>query len=285
LKSIQKLLITNFKLQIIVVDNGSTDDSIKTIEKFVENTNHYSLITNHSNLGFAEGNNVGIKYALQNEADYVLILNNDTVLYKDLLVQLIKVAERYKNGGAFSPKIYFAKGFEFHKDKYKKQELGKVIWSAGGIIDWDNVYGINRGVDEVDRGQYEKLKVVDFASGACVLYRASALNKVGLYDERYFMYLEDLELSTRMSRKGWKNYYVPKALLWHKVAQSSGIGSGLNDYFITRNRMLFGMRYAPVRAKIAIIREALGFLVKGRPWQRNGIIDYITGNFWKGSWR
>jgi len=281
LKSIRKLQITNYKLQILVVDNGSTDGSVDAFRKIKD----VVLIENKKNLGFAEGNNVGIKHAIKNGADYVLVLNNDTILDKDMLVQLIKAAEKYRDGGVFCPKIYFAKGFEFHKGKYKKSDPGKVIWAAGGQIDWDNVYGTNRGVDEVDHGQYERVEKIDFASGACVLYRVDALKRAGLFNDSYFMYIEDLELSTRMAKKGWKTYYIPKAVLWHKVAQSSAIGSSLNDYFITRNRMLFGMKYAPLRARFALLREALKFLLYGRNWQRIGVIDYITGNLWKGSWK
>lgn len=285
LKSIRELLIANYQLQIVMVDNGSTDGSVEMIERLKSGFENLSIIKNGRNLGFAEGNNVGITYAIKNGADYVLVLNNDTKLDKELLVQLIKAAEKYKDGGAFSPKIYFAKGYEFHKGRYKKRELGKVIWAAGGEIDWGNVYGVNRGVDEVDYGQYDKLEEIDFASGACVLYRTNSLRKAGLYDARYFMYLEDVELSTRLTKKGWKNYYVPRAILWHKVAQSSKIGGDLNDYFITRNRLLFGMKYAPLRARFALLREAFRFLIYGRRWQKIGVVDYMIGNLYQGSWR
>ena len=281
LKSLARLNAIDFDLKTVIIDNASSDDSVKVLSKL----KNLTLIENKDNFGFAQGNNVGIKYALKRGADYVLVLNNDTEFDKDLLVQLIKAAEKYKSGGAFSPKIYFAKGYEFHKNRYKRAELGKVLWAAGGEIDWKNVYGKNIGVDEVDHGQYGKTREIDFASGACVLYRSDTLRKVGLYDERYFTYYEDVELSTRMAKKGWKIYYVPEAILWHKVAQSSGIGSSLNGYFITRNRMLFGMKYASLRARFALAREAIRFLLKGRVWQRNGIIDYISGNLWKGSWR
>lgn len=281
LKSAQRLAVDGCQLLIAVVDNGSTDGSVEVFRR----KKGIILIENKKNLGFAEGNNVGIKYAIKNGADYVLVLNNDTKLHSEMLVQLIKAAERHKDGGAFSPKIYFAKGFEYHKDRYKTADLGKVIWAAGGKIDWDNVYGANRGVDEVDRGQYEKFQKVDFASGACVLYRAQALRQVGLYDERYFMYLEDLEMSVRMAKRGWATYYVPKAIIWHKVARSSAIGGNLNDYFITRNRLLFGLSHAPLRARFALVREAVRLAVKGRQWQRIGVIDYMIGNLYKGSWK
>ena len=281
IRSCKNLNKKNLNIEIIVVDNASEDGSISFLKKQKE----IAFLKNKKNLGFAEGNNVGIKYALKNKADYVLVLNNDTKLHKDILVQLVKEAQKRKDGGAFSPKIYFAKGYEFHKDRYKKSELGKVFWSAGGEIDWNNVYGKNRGVDEVDFGQYEKVEETDFCTGACVLYRVQALKKVGLFDERYFMYLEDLELSVRMNKKKWKNYYVPKAILWHKVAQSSGIGSNLNDYFITRNRLLFGMTYASIRTRVALVREAVRLFFIGRQWQRVGVMDYFTGNLYKGSWK
>ena len=292
LKSVQNLATNNFQLEIVVVDNGSSDGSIEAVEKYKQSLRQglkskfkFNIIENKKNLGFAEGNNVGMKYALKQGTDYILVLNNDTELHKNLLTELMKAAEKKKDGGAFSPKIYFAKGYEYHKDRYKKSELGRVIWAAGGEVDWENVYGENRGVDEVDSGQYNKLAKVDFSSGACVLYRAKALRRVGLFDERYFAYYEDTELSVRMARRGWKNYYVPSAVLWHKVSQSSSIGSNLNDYFITRNRLLFGMKYARYRTKVALFREAVRFFVKGRIWQRTGVLDYMTGNLYKGSWK
>ena len=106
-----------------------------------------------------------------------------------------------------------------------------------------------------------------------------------MYDKRYFAYLEDADLSQRIREAGWKVLYSPNAHLWHKVAQSSGIGSDLNDYFLTRNRMLFGMRYASLRTRFALLRESLRLLVNGRKWQRIGIRDFYFGRLGKGSWR
>src|SRR5690606_23514864 len=111
----------------------------------------------------------------------------------------------------------------------------------------------------------------EFATGACVLYTKKALLRKGMFDPKYFMYYEDVELSVRFSRGRFKIYFVPKAKLWHKVAQSSGIGSGLNDYFISRNRMLFGMKYASLRTRFALLREAFRLMFHGRPWQKTGI--------------
>ena len=289
LESIENLQISGFELEIVVVDNASSDGSQKAVEqifkKIAKKNVSCKQIRNKANLGFAAGNNVGMKYALDSGADYLLVLNNDTEVDKGLIKKLLEIANKHPKAGAISTKIYFAKGFEFHKNRYKKQDLGKVIWYAGGDMDWDNVYGSNHGVDEVDKGQFEKTKETDFATGACVLLKDEALENVGLFDEKYFMYLEDADLSQRLKKNGWEVLYTPKTDIWHKVAQSSGIGSDLNDYFITRNRLLFGMRYAKCRTKIALVRESFKLLLTGRKWQKSGVRDFYLGRFGKGSWK
>jgi GT2 family glycosyltransferase len=271
--------------QIIVIDNASTDGSVEAIKKLDIKDFDLRLIRNSRNLGFAQGNNIGLRAALVWGAEYVLLVNNDLYVAPDLIEKLLQVADEYPRGGAFSPKIYFASGFEFHKARYKKSQRGRVIWYAGGDIDWDNVLGSNHGVDDVDEGQYDKASETDFATGACTLLRASALAEVGIFNEKYFMYIEDGDLCVRLKKKGWGVFYTPKAHAWHKVAQSSGIGSELNDYFITRNRLLFGMKYAPLRAKIALLRESSRLLVTGRKWQKIGVNDFYLLCFGKGSWK
>ncbi|MEJ2441805.1 MAG: glycosyltransferase family 2 protein [Patescibacteria group bacterium] len=237
-----------YELEVVVVDNHSTDGSPEAVEKIFRKLEKKNIsckqIKNKENLGFAAGNNVGMRYVLDAGADYLLALNDDTQVDKDLIMKLLMVAKKHPKAGAIAPKIYFAKGFEFH-DRYKKDELGKVFWFAGGDIDWANVYGTNHGVDEVDKGQFNKTRETDFATGACMFLKSEALKEVGLFDEKYFAYLEDADLSQRLKKKGWKVLYTPKTKIWHKVSQSSGVGSDLNDYFITRNRMLFGMYFAP----------------------------------------
>ena len=118
LKSIQELRIMNYELRIIVVDNGSTDESVEKIKNQKSKIKNLHLIENKENLGFAGGNNVGIGYALENGADFVLVLNNDTRVKQDLIVRLLEAVDKYKDVGIFSPKIYFAKGYEFHKERY-----------------------------------------------------------------------------------------------------------------------------------------------------------------------
>lgn len=281
INSVIKSSVNGFELQIIVVDNHSTDGSVDAVKKL--RINNLKILENKENFGFCKGNNIGMKYALDAGYDYIALLNDDTVIDSKLIANMVAQHIKYQDAGAISPKIYFAKGYEFHK-KYKENELGKVFWYAGGDIDWKNIYGSNHGVDQVDNGQFDETRETDFATGCFVMYKAKALKDVGLFDERYFAYMEDLELSQRMKKVGWKVLYSPEGILWHKVAQSSGIGSGLNDYFLTRNRMLFGLKYASLRTKLALIKESIKLLLNGRKWQRIGIKDYFLRRFGKGSY-
>ncbi len=275
--SLDKCQMSNVKCQIIIVDNGS-------VEKLKIKNEKLKIIENKENLGFAEGNNVGVRYALENDADYLMILNNDTLVEKNLIINFLEATEKYKDVGIFSPKIYFAPGFEFHKNRYKASDLGRVIWSAGGNIDWNNVYGNNLGVDEVDLGQFDKPKIIDFAPGTCMFIRRNVFEKLGLFDEKYFLYYEDVDFCVKAAKLGFRSIYWPKSIIWHKVAGSSAIGSDLNDYFITRNRLLFGSHYASLRTKFALLRESVKLLLKGRKLQRIGVRDFYLRNLGKGSW-
>jgi GT2 family glycosyltransferase len=283
LKSIGRLSTFGYDLSVIVVDNASTDGSL---EEFSKITNlEFRVIENEQNIGFAAGNNVGIKAAMDLGADFIMILNNDTLVDRGLVVSLLKAADKYKDVGIFAPKIYFAPGYEFQKDRYPKFVLGKVIWFAGGTIDWPNMLGSNFGVDDVDRGQYDQEREVDFATGACMFIRRKVIEKVGVFDEKYGLYLEDADLSQRAKKENFKIIFVPNAYLWHKVGQSSAIGSSLNDYFISRNRLLFGFKYASRRTKLALIRESLKLLFMGRKWQKIGVRDFYLHRLGKGSWK
>jgi GT2 family glycosyltransferase len=278
LESLKTLKTSDISLLTIVVDNGSDNKLV------LKETEDLLLIRSEENLGFTGGYNVGMRRALTLEVDYILILNNDTVVDADLLKNMLAVMESDKTIGVTVPKIYFAKGHEFHKDRYKKEELGKVFWYAGGYTDWENVQSVHRGVDEVDKGQYDTSESVDFVTGCCMLFRREVLKKVGLFDEKYFLYFEDADLNERIKKAGYVMQYIPTAVLYHANASSTGgAGSNLQDYFMTRNQMLFGMKYAPLRAKIALIRQSAKLLRSGRPKQKQGIRDYYLGKFGKGT--
>ncbi len=281
LKSLQKIRHANFELEVVVIDNASRE----VFQYRPDERNYrYIFIRQEKNLGFAGGQNLGIKYGLENGADGILVLNNDTIQDMNFLEELVKSADSDEKYGAIVPKIYFTKGHEYHQKKYSDSELGKVIWYAGGLMDFANIIGHHRGVDEVDIGQYEKEENTDLMTGCCVLLQKKALEKTGMFDERYFLYYEDADLNERLKRKGFVIRYVPKAVIWHHNAGSTGgSGSKLQDYFMSRNRLLFGMTYAPLRTKIALIRESLKILRTGRDWQKKGVLDYYLRKLGKGS--
>lgn len=287
LKSLEGIKRDGFVVEVVVVDNGSTDESVERINELTKlriNELAIKLIKNKENLGFAGGNNVGIKYALENKADYVCLLNNDTRVSPDFLVELVKVAGEDRAIGVVGGKIYFEKGYEFHKERYQESELGKVIWYAGGKVDWQNVLASHRGVDEVDRQQYDRTEETDYVNGCLMLIKREVFEKIGLLDKKYFLYFEENDFSQRAKQAGFKLYFAPKAVIWHLNAGSSAPGSGLHDYFLTRNRLLFGLHWAPFRSKAALIKESFRILVGGRPWQKTGVRDFYLGRFGRGSW-
>ena len=265
-------------LEVFVVNNGS--------EELVLDEDEYKNIKINilveENKGFAGGCNAGIKLALEKNSDFVLIINNDTSLDPNFLQNLF--SSFGSEAGIISPKIYFAKGREFHKDRYKKDQLGKVIWYAGGVFDKNNILASHRGVDEVDHGQFDRREETDFATGCAMLIKKEVFDKIGLFDEKYFLYLEDLDLSTRAKKAGFKIFFEPSSIVWHYNAGSTGgSGSELQDYFITRNRMLFGFKYSSLRARIALMRESIRFLMSGRKAQKIGISDFYLRKLGKGS--
>lgn len=281
LASLKELHTEGIEITIVVVDNGSRIPFVLTA---AEKEAGVVLLRSEENLGFTGGSNMGIDYGLAHSCDYIMLLNNDTIVDRNLLKELLGPFKN-KTTGLSTPKIYFAKGHEYHLEQYKKEELGRVIWYAGGYVDWKNIFTKHRGVDEVDHGQYDNEEKIDFATGCCMLIKREVLEKVGKFDDTYFLYFEDGDLSQRIIKSGYSIVYTPKAFLWHITAASGeGSGSHLHDYYLTRNRMLFGLKYAPIRSKIALIRESLTLLLKGRKWQKKGIQDFYTHRFGRGSY-
>lgn len=270
----------NKQFYIIVVIN-SLQDSIKKQNSFAsilkKEYPQLLIIENDFNAGFAQGNNMGIKKALHLGCEYIILLNNDTIVSLGLLDKLVLFAKTDWRVGLISPKIYFAKGFEYHKNRYKVNEVGKVIWYAGGIIDWDNIYPKHRGVDEVDRGQYDKVESTDFATGCCMLITRRAIEKAGFFDQKYFLYYEDVDFSERVKKIGMKIVYYPKTFLWHKNASSSGKpGSKLHLYYQNRNRLYFGFKYGSIRVKKSLFLDSLRLYLKGGV-NAKSMADYFFG--------
>lgn len=275
LSSLEKIEKHAVDFHVIVVDNGSADDSVASIRK------KYPLVTvlpTGKNLGFTGGNNVGITYALAHRADFVWLLNNDTFVDSHVLDILSAFAD--PKVGICGSKIYFAAGHEFHHDRYTEKERGKVFWYAGGAVDWDNMYASHRGVDEVDHGQFDAEEETPFITGCSMMIKRSVLARIGMLDDRFYLYLEDLDFCLRAKKAGFELRYVPSSILWHVNAGSSARpGNPLQQYYITRNRLLIGRLWAPPRTKFALLREALRFLVSGTGIQRKAVLDALGNRF------
>jgi len=269
-------------LDIVVVDNDSQDGSADFLAaKFPQ----VRLIRNPTNMGYAGGNNTGLLHALDTGADFAWVINPDVSVAPDSLASFITGATRRTNEGVFGGKIYFSPGQEFHQDRYSASQQGKVLWYAGGLMDWKNLIGSHRGVDEVDTGQYDRDLETDYVTGACMFIKRRVLDQVGLFDPKYFLYYEENDFCQRARRAGFKCMFLFSPSAWHKNAQATGIGSDLQDYFISRNRLIFGLRYAPTYTKFALIRESATLYQTGRPWQKKGIVDFYAGRLGAGSYQ
>lgn len=282
LASLLKIKIKKEKVEVIVVENSAIGDSVTALKKLFPQV---LVLKQKENLGFAGGNNIGIKRALEEEADYIMLLNNDTLMEEHCLQELLKVITKDKNIGIVCPKIYFAPGFEFHKKRYQEKDRGKVIWYAGAEIDWQNILGIHWGVDEVDKGQYKEEKEIEFATGCAMLIKKEVFGKIGLFDWRFFLYLEDLDLSVRVKKAGFKLVFAPKAIVWHKnLGTTSKKSQTRQAYYYSRNRLLFALKHASMKTKIALLKWSLGRFVKGNTWEKKGVLDFYLGKFGKGSY-
>ncbi len=235
LKSVEKIDYPNFK--IILADNGSSDGSVETIRREFPDI---TVIENGANLGFAEGNNRGIVPALESGTDFILLLNNDTVVDRGILSALVQAAERMPKGGVYGPKIY-------HFNDPNK------IWYAGGYWDAQTLSFGEHGAGQDDQGQFDVLTETDWVIGCAMFVRAEVFRSVGLLEPKFFLNNEEIDFSSRVRKAGLACVYVPDARLWHKISVSfGGEHSPMKEYFSARNRLLWARRNAawPLRLRI-----------------------------------
>lgn len=190
---------------LLVIDNGSTDGSLKILKETFPDLRIFSL---PQNLGFAGGFNYGMRMALEAGSDAVLIINNDTIVPTVFLAPLVSVLGSDAKIGAVAPKI-------FCKD-------GRTIWWAGGKLNLSRGQIINVGSGQIDNGQADNVADCDYLTGCCVLFRASSLKQVGLFDQNFTHTGEDVDLSLRLTKAGYKLQMIPQSTLVHKVSQTGG---------------------------------------------------------------
>lgn len=216
-------------LQVVVVDNASTDHSLELLQDRWKENSQVKIIPLDKNYGFSKANNVGIEWAMENGAEYLLILNNDTEIAEDTLEKMIAIQK--ETGAIIVPKIMYAD----HPD---------MIWCAGGSFSKVIWKPIQRGMNQKDTGQYDQSMKCSFANGCSMLLSVKIIRKLGLLDEQFFLYYEDTEYSLRAKQKGIPIWYCAKALIYHKV-NGSTMGNEKPDsvYYITRNWLICNRKY------------------------------------------
>ncbi|CAI1492439.1 protein of unknown function [Thermococcus nautili] len=262
---------------VIVVDNGSKDESIQRIKEYCEGkikvnsrfikynsinkpikifevkdedarkgkfkyslyrkyepNRRLILIKNRENYGFSGGNNIGIKFALEVlDPDYILLLNNDTVVHRNFLKTAISIAKMNEKIGMISTKILF-------------YDNPRIINSVGTIIFKDGS-AAHLGGRELDNGQYNRIFETFAPCAAAAFYRKEMLKEIGLFDEDLFLYMEDVDLGWRARLMGWKCFYSPNSIVYHKHSVSSGKYSRFKLYYIERNRLLVLIKNYPIK--------------------------------------
>ena len=231
LESLKHITYPNY--EILLVDNGSTDGSV---ECFRERYPGMEIIENGENLGFAEGNNVGIRRAMDEGVDYVLLLNNDTVVNPEFLTELIEVSENNSLIGIVGPKIYY----------YQSKQI---IHFAGGRLNLWTGKPSHIGINEIDSRKHDTIKEVDFITGCAFLIKCKLINDVGALDKTFFCYLEEIDLCLRAKKTGAKMCFVPKSKVWHKISKTSEKHTGFFEYYDTRNRFYIIKNHATLAQK------------------------------------
>lgn len=211
-------------LRIMVVDNASTDGSVAAIrDRFPE----VEVLVMTKNLRFAGGNNAGMRVALGAGAEYVLLLNNDTVVDPGFIEPLVAHMQADPRTGMVAPKIFY-------------HATPDQIWFAGGAISlWTGTMR-HVGIRETDRGQYDTPRDIDYATGCCLMVRSPVVREVGMLDESFFIYGEDADWSMRVRNAGYRIVYEPASRVWHRISVTSG---GHTSWFKMKNKFLSNFRF------------------------------------------
>lgn len=278
IQSLKNISFPDFK--IIGVDNKSSDDTVAALKNLFPDV---IIIENEKNLGFAGGNNVGIKYALTHlNPDYLLLLNNDTIVEKDFLTNLIAEMEKHSDTGAAGSKIYY-------------HNTPKIINYAGSYVSCWTCLKSKDGLRQLDDGspRFNTVKYVTNIMGCCFLVKRDVVDKIGLLDERLFAYAEDVEWCLRIAEAGYKLLFVPASIIWHREAFTSkrNRSEAFRLRISTRNLLyvqkwhckwyhklvfypaFFSLWIAPLMLKnilIGNIKNAVSVL--------QGVNDYLNGN-------
>lgn len=263
LRSVEKIDYPDY--DIVVVDNGSTDGSAASIRSLFPDI---TVIETGKNLGFAEGNNVGIRHVVHKGSDFILLLNNDTVVDPQLLTAFIE-ASGLNPGGVFGAKIY----------KYSDPRR---IWFAGAR--WDKEFSRFEHIrcGEVDSAnESEPYQEFDYVCGCAIFFGRDAVEKVGYLEPKFFLNFEETDWCFRARRLGYRCLLVSKAKVWHKVSVSfGGQSSPLYSYFMTRNQLLWAKRNLNFMERLRLYRNFLKYFLPYFEFSSHGQYGFAKRFYW-----
>lgn len=252
-------------LEIIIADNGSKEDPTAVFKSIRPDV---KVILNGKNLGFTGGNNVAIKEA---KGDYLFIVNNDTEVTPGLLEGMLEVFEQFPDAGVVSPKFHYF----FHK--------GTIEYAGYPPIDPWTGKNSKVGCGEIDKGQYDVMGTTGYAHGGAMLVPRKIIEEVGPLPDVFFIYYEEFDWCEQIKRKGYKIYYQPKSLIYHKESMTTGKSSPFKTFYLNRNRILFmrrNMSFLHLTAFLLFLtfltipKNTITFILK-RQWHH-------LRSFWKG---
>jgi GT2 family glycosyltransferase len=265
LESLRRLRYRNHR--VVVVDNGSTDGSLATLRGMAALPD-IQLVESRANLGYAGGNNLGIRRALQHDVEFVLVLNNDTIVDPELLDHLVAAAETHPAAGCFGPWILYMNDPErvwFTRSEWSTEKLAFTAPGKGELAS-----DLSR--DEAD---------TEYVCGAAMFFRSSVARQIGLFDERFFLVYEDSDWCWRARKAGFGCLSVPTARVWHKVASSFDTeASPLRTYFSTRNRLLWAEKNASRSEWWRLLRRTLATLQPGVRLERAAAGSTAKATLW-----
>ena len=231
-------------LHLLVVDNASTDDTVEILRAQAPDV---EVLPANANLGYAGGNNLGMRHALEHGADLLFLVNNDTRLDAHCVTALVEEIQQAPTCGAVGPMVYTWDNWQ-------------TISSAGGVVDWVAADAINVGAGQIDQEQYGA-RSVDFVNGCGMMVSKTAVERVGLIDERFFMYWEETDWCVRMHEAGLDVRFQPRAKMQHKAPLTWEQQSPLTLYYMGRNRLFFIARHGRAAQRVgAVMGTAKGLL-------------------------
>lgn len=225
-ESLRRMTYPNFDL--VVLDNASNDGSPEALAQDFHDLHQVRVEVNR---GSSSGYAAGFRWAFENGYDYVLLLNNDIEVEPDMLAELVKVAESDPKIGCVGPKCYF------HGDRQR-------LWSAGGVLRFRESITRERGYGEIDHGQFDRDSDVDYVNGCAILIRRTAAEAAGSWDDLFFICVDDADFCTRLKRQGFRCVYAHRAVLYHRVAFTTGGYSPNRNFQFGRSGAIYVRRYA-----------------------------------------